>query len=210
MIRALLLSLLLHSMLWALLHWQRLSHLKIAAVKASVLSPRSISITEVDVFTVKQPMASKGGGELENAIRPSQQIRSVKSTQAVKPIQAAKPNQPVNSIIPVSPSTSETKPSVDGELSKRGTEVFDFSSQPTPKYPQESLARSEEGVVYLQVATDQDGQIISIDVSKSSGSETLDNEAIATIKRWQLPANVTLRVPFAFELRTTKNQAPYN
>jgi protein TonB len=78
--------------------------------------------------------------------------------------------------------------------------------QPFRRYPAQAEALDAKGVTQLIFRVDQDGRIIGVWVKSSSGFETLDNEAMATVLRAQpmphvppgLPAPLTVQLPVSF------------
>jgi periplasmic protein TonB len=55
--------------------------------------------------------------------------------------------------------------------------------QPYQRYPALARARREEGLVVLRVTIERDGHIAAMSIEHGSGSESLDREALATLKR---------------------------
>lgn len=51
------------------------------------------------------------------------------------------------------------------------------------RYPQEALARGQRGVVQVQFTIDRSGHIRDLHLTESSGSKSLDEEAIAVFRR---------------------------
>jgi protein TonB len=55
--------------------------------------------------------------------------------------------------------------------------------QPYQRYPALARARREEGLVVLHVTIRRDGQIAAMSIEHGSGSDSLDREALAALKR---------------------------
>lgn len=79
---------------------------------------------------------------------------------------------------------------------------------PAPQYPRDALARRLSGVVLLQVEVDAAGNVIDLQVLRSSGVESLDQSALEAVRRWQfLPARDPqtgprkVNIPVEFVLR---------
>ncbi|MDR3533774.1 MAG: energy transducer TonB [Rhodopila sp.] len=51
------------------------------------------------------------------------------------------------------------------------------------RYPALARARREEGLVVVHVTIQRDGRITAMSIERGSGSESLDGEALATLKR---------------------------
>lgn len=84
---------------------------------------------------------------------------------------------------------------------------------PKPFYPESARREGREGRVLLRVLVDQDGKSKTVEISGSSGSETLDHAAAETIKRWRFsparfgdtPVESWVRIPIDFHLTDTKD-----
>ncbi|AJZ91584.1 energy transducer TonB [Klebsiella michiganensis] len=80
------------------------------------------------------------------------------------------------------------------------------------RYPAQALRQQARGVVYLSLTLNREGQVLSVTLEKSSGTPTLDREALALPARAApLPAptddiapgqpQITLTLPIRFDLR---------
>lgn len=75
------------------------------------------------------------------------------------------------------------------------------------RYPSESQKNKEEGTVYARFQIDASGNVLSVSISRSSGSATLDQSILELIRQASpVPApppeaNKTVTVPFNFDLR---------
>ncbi|WP_165190157.1 energy transducer TonB [Caulobacter soli] len=78
--------------------------------------------------------------------------------------------------------------------------------QPFRRYPAQAEAVAARGVTQLIFRVDQDGNVVGVWVKASSGFESLDNEAMATVLRAQpmphvpagLPSPLTVQLPVSF------------
>lgn len=81
------------------------------------------------------------------------------------------------------------------------------TSRPQPKYPSAARRAGHQGTVTLTFTVGTSGRVTSVRVAKSSGHATLDNAALAAIRRWRFkPArnalgqaasyNYTIPIPF--------------
>lgn len=59
-----------------------------------------------------------------------------------------------------------------------------YPSHPLPPYPWVCRKRGQEGVVSLCIKTDQNGKVVRIMISKSSGHDLLDDAALKAVKLW--------------------------
>ena len=79
---------------------------------------------------------------------------------------------------------------------------------PKPKYPEAARKEGWEGTVLLRVLVDREGKSRSVEVSRSSGFETLDRAAMETVKVWRFhPAHYGerlveswVKIPVVFSL----------
>ena len=129
-------------------------------------------------------------------VRPSPQELPAPSAPAPMPAplaaaQAASAAAPSNAV-----------PSWRGELVAR--------LQRAKRYPDPARSRGEQGVAYVTFTMDRTGHVLSVSIARSSGSQMLDDEAAAMIRRAEplppVPAEiagstVTLTVPVTFALR---------
>lgn len=83
------------------------------------------------------------------------------------------------------------------------------SYRPRPKYPRIARRRGQEGTVILKVLVDTRGRVGSLQVQKSSGHRTLDQQAMKTVRKWTFkpgnrggrPSRMWVRVPIRFQLK---------
>jgi protein TonB len=82
--------------------------------------------------------------------------------------------------------------------------------QQAKRYPEAARERDEQGVATVRFTMDRDGHILSVNLVHGSGSDTLDQEAVAMFRRAEpLPAlpdglgtnTLTLTVPITFSLQ---------
>jgi protein TonB len=84
-----------------------------------------------------------------------------------------------------------------------------YLNNPKPIYPQEARQRGLQGEVTLRVEVLASGRVGQIDIRRSSGHESLDRSALATVKKWQfVPAkkgkeNIPLwvNIPITFRIQ---------
>jgi periplasmic protein TonB len=83
-----------------------------------------------------------------------------------------------------------------------------YRETPKPLYPERARKEGQQGRVLLRVLVDQEGRSKSVEVSGSSGSETLDRAAAEAIKLWRFsparngdkPMESWVRIPVDFRL----------
>jgi protein TonB len=67
--------------------------------------------------------------------------------------------------------------------------------RPEPPYPPLAMQSDEQGTIVLLLTTDAAGNIVSIEVKRSSGYPYLDQETVAFIKNhWHLPTNTDTKI----------------
>jgi protein TonB len=89
-----------------------------------------------------------------------------------------------------------------------------YRETPKPLYPERARKEGQQGRVLLRVLVDQEGRSKSVEVSGSSGSETLDRAAAEAIKLWRFsparngdkPVESWVRIPVDFRLTDVGDQ----
>lgn len=78
---------------------------------------------------------------------------------------------------------------------------------PLPKYPWISRKRRQEGVVALTIKTNEEGQVIEVNLHKSSGYAPLDESALKTVKTWIFTeSNIQKVLSIAFLLKNLEGK----
>ncbi|HTI69630.1 MAG TPA: energy transducer TonB [Candidatus Limnocylindria bacterium] len=75
---------------------------------------------------------------------------------------------------------------------------------PRPDYPREAIIKHESGTVEVLVEVAEDGVVTTAEVQSSSGSNSLDRQAVQFLKRkWRWPAGEQRKyiVPVEFSLQ---------
>jgi protein TonB len=88
-----------------------------------------------------------------------------------------------------------------------------YSDTPKPVYPESARRENREGRVLLRVLIDDRGKPNSVEISRSSGSDALDQAATHAIKRWRFhparagdtPVESWVSIPIDFRLTDVKN-----
>lgn len=63
--------------------------------------------------------------------------------------------------------------------------------RPQPPYPQLAMQNGEQGTIVLLLGADASGNVVSIEVKRSSGFPFLDQETVAFVKNhWHLPTGI--------------------
>jgi protein TonB len=84
----------------------------------------------------------------------------------------------------------------------------DYLNNPKPSYPRLSKRMGEQGEVRLRVLVAVDGRVASVQLSRSSGFERLDEAALESVKQWRFkpatqggePVETWVEVPVKFVL----------
>jgi len=78
-----------------------------------------------------------------------------------------------------------------------------IASKPLPKYPWICRKRGQEGSVSLMVQTNEEGQVISVSLHKSSGYAALDQSALTAVKYWVFDDHASQKIlSIAFHLKS--------
>lgn len=118
------------------------------------------------------------------------------------PAQTASPSTPAPAAAESAASYSGAVPMWRGELAER--------LQRSKRYPESARAHDEQGTATARFTMDRSGHVLSISLVRSSGSQALDEEALALIRRADplppMPSDmagetITLTVPVTFSLR---------
>ncbi|HVJ55531.1 MAG TPA: TonB family protein [Aliidongia sp.] len=138
--------------------------------------------------------------------QPVQQ-ETAPATEAAPPAPAAPsaPTQADAPPVPAPPRPTNAMPSWQGLVLAR-FEQF-------KRYPHYAEQRGQQGVPYLSLVIDRQGKVLSFHIEKSSGFDSLDQEALALVERVQpLPpppaempgTTLTLNVPIDFHMAGRK------
>jgi protein TonB len=74
----------------------------------------------------------------------------------------------------------------DGDGSNPGLAAFTTcTNRMMPDYPRDAINRGEGGKVTLLVQLDERGKLTIMSIARSTGSRSLDNAAIAALRRWR-------------------------
>jgi periplasmic protein TonB len=93
--------------------------------------------------------------------------------------------------VPVTPTLTEVaeptiEPATTDVSSPAAASVsLAYESVVEPRYPMDARRRGEQGTVILRVLVGRDGMPIDIDISRSSGSRSLDRAAREAVLRWR-------------------------
>lgn len=83
-----------------------------------------------------------------------------------------------------------------------------YRETPKPSYPESARRKGKEGRVLLRVLIDKEGKSKTVEISGTSGSQTLDRAAAEAVKFWRFspardgdnPVETWVRVPVDFRL----------
>jgi len=157
---------------------------------------------------------------------PAKQAPTVRKTPVSKPVVAHSQSSPHAAAVPVeqtSPSVAETssqpiatpvatsisKPATDSPSYQAPNFNAAYLDNPAPNYPSISRRLGEQGKVLLRVQVASDGKADSVALHTSSGSNRLDQAALAAVKKWRfvparrggqaVSASVVVPVSFSIE-----------
>jgi protein TonB len=123
-------------------------------------------------------------------------------------VREAKPSQSAEPSTPMAPVPTGAPPSPGAASGWRNALIQKL--QQAKRYPEAARERDEQGVATVRFTMDRDGHILSVNLIHGSGSEMLDQEAVAMFRRAEpLPAfpdgsganTLTLTVPITFSLQ---------
>lgn len=148
--------------------------------------------TQVQPAAAAEPRESRGTDESISAQKPS-------APQA----QAARDAQSQGAA--ASPAQSSTQPSSTQEVTSTQPR---FARAPAPPhYPAQAKRRQQQGTVWVEVRLDRRGKLVDVQVLRSSGVSSLDQAALAAVRRWQflpeqrggvgVPSRVHIPIEFA-------------
>lgn len=164
-------------------------------------SPEPATVTETIREDVK-PDVEEPPSESSPDPQPTLQAEAPEPVQAPVP---PKPKEPVKSAKAQQPS-KQARSGDDASLIDAYR--LQVAAQIARNKPANSFAATAQGVALVSFTIAQDGQAGSIKLTQSSGNSTLDQEAIATIKRsspFPAPpalATRTFTVPIRFQTRS--------
>ena len=166
----------------------------------------SIVLTEPNERSQPQPVpATEAEPEIdETAVAPimpsadietDNQLSLLPPQAALEPIE--EPNEAKSEETPPDPTVKETAvespPGDDtptssipspGRMGNDQPTDPGFESNPPILYPPEAIRDGIEGTVILRIRIAVDGQVVAVDVVKSSGSSMLDRAAIEGVRTW--------------------------
>ncbi len=82
------------------------------------------------------------------------------------------------------------------------------TSRIEPVYPASAQAAGKQGVVLLDAQVDPNGNVVAVNILRSSGFSELDAAAVQAVKRWHFASVSTgahVRVPIRFQLNVQKH-----
>ena len=141
----------------------------------------------------------KAPAEPKKPSDPTEQQKTQAPPEKVEPV---KPTPPAPVVPP--PNVGEkSAPTVDAD------KYADYSKNPKPRYPMGPYREGIQGTVWLRVQVLEDGSVGTVELSKSSGNDELDESALSTVKKWRFTAAVQggnavvqyVRLPITFKLR---------
>lgn len=94
-----------------------------------------------------------------------------------EPVEASAPTQPA--------ATQEVAASTPVKEQPLIQATADYLNNPKPSYPRASKRLGEEGEVRLRVQVSKGGQVLAVQLKRSSGYERLDKAAIESVQQWR-------------------------
>jgi len=188
-------------------------------------------VMEVSLVSAPQVKPQQPKPPVQAEQKPQKPVKkTVKPTAAAKKTPVSKPvrvvqhpshaitTPPVEPVpAPVAATSTPVVPSATSTANKTKAEEPTFQSpsfnaaylnNPAPAYPPVARRLGEEGRVLLRVQVTADGAAASVELHKSSGSNLLDQAALAAVKKWRfIPAkrgeqtvSASVIVPVSFSI----------
>jgi periplasmic protein TonB len=132
--------------------------------------------------------------------RPKKQVQASKASQEAK----VDANQSDRTAAQQTSTSSSSAPSISPQ---RWQGRLAAHLERKKRYPAAARSRREEGTASVRFQIDSSGNVLSVSLSRSSGSDALDQEVLALMKRASpVPAppagvNKTITVPIRFTMR---------
>lgn len=103
-----------------------------------------------------------------------------------EPVEPAKPVAEAESAPQAEPVRDDAPDvSVAGERDSAQVKAEPLADNPPPEYPVQARRRGIEGTVHLRVSIDAGGDVLAVEVERSSGSRLLDRAAVRGVRRWR-------------------------
>ncbi|MCA9219007.1 MAG: energy transducer TonB [Planctomycetales bacterium] len=88
------------------------------------------------------------------------------------------------------------------------TQPPSFVRNRPPRYPELARQRGWQGTVLLRLSIDESGQVVRVEIARTSGYDLLDAEAVTTVRQWQAaparrrgrPVSMDVYLPVRFVL----------
>jgi len=187
-----------------------------AALKAkTVLKPESVpQVREKPVLETQAAAASQKVAVDEDALQSSEPIHSAQSLSEAAAVLEAVPEPEVSApgdgpavaegVAPVAAQSTRSTPSTQEVISSKPR----FARAPSaPVYPALARRRQQQGTVWLEVRLDARGKQVELQVLRSSTVPSLDQAALAAVRKWQflpetyngvgVPSRVQIPIEFA-------------
>ncbi len=167
-----------------------LVHASVAAWAIMPSSPVAISQQTIQVSFVAPSSAEKNSHSAEKRI-----INKTPSTNAIKQKLQNKEESQNNDAQKNQSANKQTSgredPNATALKAAESEPVFNanYLNNPAPYYPQSAKRKGIQGKVLLNVVVKTDGSAASVQISRSSGSNELDEAALDAVKQWKfIPA----------------------
>ncbi len=137
---------------------------------------------EVDEDAVKEPPKPVEKPKPIEKPKPVVKPKPVQKPQPVKPA----PPAPAAPAAPTAPTAPPAPAAAPGPV-KETAAVSGLASlgNPPPEYPSLALRRSWEGTVVLRIKVLPNGRAGTVEVTKSSGKQALDDAAVEAVRNWK-------------------------
>lgn len=157
---------------------------------------------------VAKPPVQEARKEQPQAAQPTA-VAQPEQTTAAPEADAAPKHQAASAITARDAQQTQSAPAAAQPATQEVTSTQPRFARPPspPHYPAQAKRRQQQGTVWVEVRLDRRGQLVAVQVLRSSGVSSLDQAALAAVRRWQflpeqrggvgVPSRVHIPIEFA-------------
>ncbi len=193
-------------------------------IQASPVKPMMVSIIappspEPEIVPIIEPPKPEPKPLIEPKLKPKKVVEKIipiekpvermveATTEPPKEEEITKPEAAPVLVSEAAKAPPKAEPIVEDKIEPPRFGVS-YLNNPAPDYPTMSRRQGEEGRVLMKVLVSADGAAEDVQIEKSSGSDRLDNAAVAAVKKWRFipakknnqPLSAYVLVPIKFSL----------
>jgi periplasmic protein TonB len=153
-----------------------------------------VAPTPVPAAKTPEPTPPKPQQHPQNRLQPHLPVIASKAPLADAPVVASEPAPPREeqpAPPAAGPVASASAPTGKVNPQAAGNDALPYVIDgPAPPYPPDARAAGREGKVRVKVLISETGRVQDIVLAQSSGNQSLDDAALAALKRWRFRAAV--------------------